>query len=118
GPAKSLVRNLPQSDLWRVSVSGQSVDQGSYEQMKVLSNSEVAPAFMREGRVTMTTEKSGQGFYQLSGRRMNWDLTDYHPLLAQRKESPYADLSAIDTTKPSIGYSAATDVHESSNGDF
>jgi WD40 repeat protein len=118
GPTKSLVRNLPQSDLWRVSVNGQTVDQGSYEQMTFLSNSEVAPAFMREGRVTMTTEKAGTNFYQLSGRRMNWDLTDYHPLLAQRKESPYADLSAIDTTKPSIGYSAATDVHESSNGDF
>ena len=118
GPTRSLKRNLPQSDLWRVSVNGQTVDQGSYEQMTFLSNSEVAPAFMREGRVTMTTEKSGPSFYQLSGRRINWDLTDYHPLLAQRKESPYADLSAIDTTKPSIGYDSATDVRENSDGNF
>ena len=26
-------------------------------------------------------------FYQLAGRRINWDLTDYHPLLAQRARS-------------------------------
>ena len=59
---------------------------GSLEQMTFLSNSEISPQFMREGRVTMTTEKVSDGFYQLSGRRLNWDLTDYHPLLAQRKD--------------------------------
>src|SRR5205085_4243440 len=75
------------------------------------------PAFMREGRMTMTTEKTSDGFYQLSGRRINWDLTDYHPLLAQRKVSPYVD-GDIAATKPSIGYSAATDIREGSDGNF
>ncbi|MCX5740962.1 MAG: hypothetical protein NT062_00520, partial [Proteobacteria bacterium] len=121
GPTRSRKRFLPQSDLWRVGVAGHTVDQSSLTQMTWLSNSEISPQYMREGRVTMTTEKASDGFYQLSGRRINWDLTDYHPLLAQRAISPYAfdgmtkDLAA---TKPSIDYSSATDIRESSNGDF
>ena len=67
--------------------------------------------------MTMTTEKASDGFYQLSGRRINWDLTDYHPLLAQRKESPYVD-GDIMAKKTSIGYSSATDVREGSDGNF
>jgi hypothetical protein len=88
--------------------------------MTFLSNSELGPAFMREGRVTMTTEKASQDFYQLSGRRINWDLTDYHPLLAQRKESLFVDPTMSDLTSKnlSIGYSSATDIVESSDGDF
>ena len=118
GPTKSRRRFLPQSDLWRVRLSGAfSIDSASYEQMTVLSNSEVGPAFMREGRMTMTTEKTSDGFYQLSGRRMNWDLTDYHPLLAQRKESLYVD-GDIAAKKASIGYSSATDVREGADGNF
>ncbi|MGN6105708.1 MAG: TolB family protein, partial [Kofleriaceae bacterium] len=118
GATRSRKRFLPQSDLWRVRVNGATVDQSSYEQMTFLSNSEVGPAFMREGRVTMTTEKASDGFYQLSGRRMNWDLTDYHPLLAQRKDSMHADPSDLASTLPSIGYSSATDIREASTGDF
>jgi hypothetical protein len=57
------------------------------------------------------------GFYQLAGRRINWDLTDYHPLLAQRKTSPYVDGDLM-ATRPSIGYSSATDVREGSDGNF
>ena len=118
GPTKSRKRFLPQSDLWRVSLSGQfSINASSFEQMTVLSNSEVGPSFMKEGRMTMTTEKASDGFYQLSGRRMNWDLTDYHPLLAQRKESPYVD-GDIAAKKTSIGYSSATDVREGADGNF
>ena len=58
-------------------------------------------------------------FYQLSGRRINWDLTDYHPLLAQRHFSPYADPTG-DLTKsnPSIGYDSATDIREGNDGNF
>ncbi|MGE0872015.1 MAG: hypothetical protein AB7P03_25880 [Kofleriaceae bacterium] len=118
GPTRSRKRFLPQSDLWRVAVAGMSVDQGSYEQMTFLSNSEIGPQFMREGRVTMTTEKVSDGFYQLSGRRINWDLTDYHPLLAQRKDSLYSDLGDLTQTRPSIGYSSATDIRENSDGNF
>jgi WD40-like Beta Propeller Repeat len=117
GPTRSRKRFLPQSDLWRVPMNGTNAA-GAPEQMTFLSNSELGPAFMREGRVTMTTEKVSGGFYQLSGRRINWDLTDYHPLLAQRKDSPYAALSDLASTAPSVGYSSATDIQEAANGDF
>ena len=119
GATKSRRRFLPQSDIWRVKVSGfTTVDNASAEQMTFLSNSEISPQFMREGRMTMTTEKASAGFYQLAGRRMNWDLTDYHPLLAQRAVSPYSDLTDITQTKPSIGFAAATDIREGSDGSF
>ncbi len=118
GPSMSKKRNLPQSDLWRVEISATDQPVGSPQQMTFLSSSEISPQFMREGRVTMTTEKVGQDFYQLSGRRLNWDLTDYHPLLAQRAMSPYASLTDIAMSKPSIGYGAATDIREGSDGNF
>jgi hypothetical protein len=118
GPTRSRKRFLPQSDLWRIAINGTTPDQGSYEQITFLSNSEVGPHFMREGRITMTTEKASDGFYQLSGRRINWDRTDYHPLLAQRATSQYADLSDLTQTKPSVGYASATDIREGSDGNF
>ncbi len=118
GPTKSRKRFLAQSDLWRVKLSGAfAIDGNSIEQMTVLSNSEVGPAFMREGRMTMTTEKTSDGFYQLAGRRINWDLTDYHPLLGQRKESPYVD-GDLTATKSSIGFTSVTDIREGSDGNF
>jgi hypothetical protein len=118
GAGKSRKRMLPQSDIWRVPMTGLSPS-GNPEQVTVLSNSEINPQFMREGRMTMTTEKVSDGFYQLSGRRINWDLTDYHPLLAQRKDSLYADPKGdLSQTRPSVGFSSATDIREGSNGDF
>lgn len=117
GATRSRKRMLPQSDLWRVPMTGLT-PAGTPEQMTFLSNSEINPQFMREGRVIMTTEKVSDGFYQLSGRRINWDLTDYHPLLAQRKDSLYADLADLTQVRPSIGYGAATDIREGSDGDF
>ncbi|MEZ4359861.1 MAG: hypothetical protein R3B48_06745 [Kofleriaceae bacterium] len=113
GPTRSRKLFLPQSDLWRMRADGTGA-----EQLTFLTNSEVRPAFMREGRITMTAEKVSDGFYQLSGRRLNWDRTDYHPLLAQRADSIYGDLQALDTRKPSFGYSQATDIREDSNGNF
>jgi hypothetical protein len=113
GPSLSRKRFLPQSDLWRIKLADNSV-----EQMTFLSNSEISPQFMREGRVIMTTEKVSDGFYQLSGRRLNWDLTDYHPLLAQRHNSLYADLNDLTKSNPSIGYDAATDIREGNDGNF
>ncbi|TMQ19243.1 MAG: hypothetical protein E6J90_18490 [Deltaproteobacteria bacterium] len=118
GATTSRKRLLPQSDLWRVAVNGTTVDQNSYEQVTFLSNSEVGPQFMREGRITMTTEKVSDGFYQLSGRRINWDRTDYHPLLAQRAISPYASLTDLTQTRPSVGYASATDIREGADGNF
>lgn len=119
GVHNSRKRFLPQSDIWRIGVNGVA-PMGTAEQMTFLSNSEVGPNFMREGRVTMTTEKVSTGFYQLAGRRINWDLTDYHPLLAQRKDSLFVDPTMTDLTtqNPSIGYNSATDIREAANGDF
>ncbi|MFT3700694.1 MAG: hypothetical protein QM831_46545 [Kofleriaceae bacterium] len=113
GVVETRVAARPQSDIWRMMMPS-----GAPEQVTVLSNSEVNPQMMREGRITMSTEKASNGFYQVAGRRINWDLTDYHPLLAQRASSNYT--SATDTTdmNPSIGYSQATDIRESSDGDF
>lgn len=108
---------LPQSDLYRMRPDGSGV-----EQMTFLTNSEISPQVMRDGRMSMTTEKVSTGpagdFYQLAGRRINWDLTDYHPLLAQRAQSPYADPDDIAVTRPSVGYAQATDIRENYNADL
>jgi hypothetical protein len=105
---------LPQSDLWRM-----RPDMSGLEQITYLTNSEISPQMMREGRITMTTEKvTDAPFYQLAGRRINWDRTDYHPLLAQRAQSPYADPADIAVTRPSVGYAQATDIREDFNNNF
>lgn len=113
GPTRSRMLFEPQSDLWRMRVDGSGL-----EQMTFLTNSEISPQFKRKGQVTMTTEKVSEGFYQLAGRRLNWDLTDYHPLLAQRADSPYADPDDPSAVLPSIGYQQATDIREGANGNF
>jgi len=118
GPTQGRKRALVQSDLWRVKVGATGAPMGTPGQMTFLSNSQISPQFMREGRVIMTTEKASDGFYQLAGRRINWDLTDYHPLLAQRATSPYATLADLASQGPSLGYSAATDIREGNDGNF
>ena len=60
---------VAQTDLWRMNADGSGL-----ERITFLSSSELSPAFMREGRVTMSTEKvdpadPAAGFYQISGRR-------------------------------------------------
>jgi hypothetical protein len=75
---------------------------------------------MQDGRVTMTTEKSGtdamgNAFYQLAGRRINWDLTDYHPLLAQRAQS--TDTYTNDL-QPSVDFQQATEIREGLDRNF
>lgn len=89
---------LPASNIWRMAPDGSGL-----EQMTFLNGSELAPALMQNGQITMTTEKATDGFYQLSGRRINWDLTDYHPLLAQRD---------------SIGFQQATEIREAYDRNF
>src|SRR6478609_3611246 len=70
---------------------------------------------MQDGRVSFTAEKATPDFYQLSGRRMNWDLTDYHPLLAQRAQST----TTFDMTPyPSVGYQEATEIREGLDRNF
>ncbi len=113
GPSLSRQRFLPQSDIWRMRPDGSDV-----EQMTYLTNSEIRPRFIREGRVIMTTEKVSADFYQLAGRRINWDRTDYHPLLAQRARSPFADPEDLEEVAPSVGYEQSTDIREGFDGNF
>ena len=103
---------LPNSDLFR---SGPNGDFTAIEQMTFLLNSELGPAMMQDGRLSFTAEKASPEFYQLSGRRMNWDLTDYHPLLAQRAQSTD---TFSDVEHPSVGYSQATEIREGLDRNF
>ena len=102
---------LPNSDLYRV---GPTLDFGSPERMTWLLNSELSPAFMQNGQLTFTAEKATAEFYQLSGRRINWDLTDYHPLLAQRAQSD----DTFGKTRPSVAYQRATEIREGLDRNF
>ena len=103
---------LPNSDLYRVKPD---LDFTNPEQMTFLLNAELSPAFMQDGRVSFTAEKATPDFYQLSGRRMNWDLTDYHPLLAQRAQSTTTFSSDL---YPSVGYQQATEIREGLDRNF
>lgn len=107
----TLKHRLPNADLWRVAPS---LDFGAAQRMTVLTNSELGPAFMQNGQLSFTAEKASPDFYQLSGRRMNWDLTDYHPLLAQRAQSD----DTFGMKRPSIGYQQATEIREGLDRDF
>jgi hypothetical protein len=100
---------LPASNLWRMSLDGSGL-----EQMTFLTGSELSPAVMQNGQITMSTEKATQGFYQVAGRRINWDLTDYHPLLAQRKRQGSNDGEA----RNSVGFQQATEIREVLDRDF
>jgi hypothetical protein len=103
-------RFLPNANLFRANGG----DANNAEQMTYLSGSELAPAFMQNGQMTFTAEKATPDFYQLSGRRLNWDLTDYHPLLAQRARSD----DRAGGEAPSIGYQQATEIREGLDRNF
>jgi WD40 repeat protein len=103
---------LPNSDLFRVAPGG---DFTKPEQLTYLLNAEIAPAFMQDGRLSFTAEKATPEFYQLSGRRMNWDRTDYHPLLAQRAQSTDTFTT---TLYPSVDYQQATEIREGLDRNF
>jgi hypothetical protein len=113
GPTRSPKYLLPQTDLWRMKPNGMGGFDAP-EQMTALNGSELNPSMMLNGQVTFTAEKATADFYQLSGRRINWDLTDYHPLLAQRAMSPAKE----GPPRPSIGYQQATDIHEGIDRNF
>jgi hypothetical protein len=102
---------LPNSNLYRV---GPDLDFGKVETMTVLSNSELSPAFMGNGQMSFTAEKATPDFYQLSGRRINWDLTDYHPLVAQR---PVSD-DTFGKPYRAIGYQQGTEIREDLDRNF
>jgi hypothetical protein len=104
---------LPNADLYRALAP--NPDFSNPERMTYLLNSELSPAFMQDGRVSFTAEKATPDFYQLSGRRINWDLSDYHPLLAQRATSTDTFTA---TEHPSVGYQMATEIREGLDGNF
>ncbi len=66
---------------------------GKIRQLTFLSNQELSPAFMRDGRLIFSTEKRSPDFYQLAGRRMNLDGGDYHPLFGQRSSIDFTQLT-------------------------
>ncbi len=103
----------PSTNLYRFPRSNPAM----VEQMTALLGSELSPAWMSDGRITMTTEKASKDLYQLSGRRINWDRTDYHPLLGQRAKSK-VNLADPTMTRDSVGYEQATEIREGLNGDF
>jgi hypothetical protein len=107
----TLKKLLPNADLYRV---GPNLDFADPERMTWLLNSELSPAFMQNGQVTFTAEKATADFYQLSGRRINWDLTDYHPLLAQRAQSD----DTFGKNHPSVGFPRATEIREALDRNF
>src|SRR5450432_579942 len=116
GGSLTLKNFLPNADLYRVvAVPNQPLNFSNPQQMTFLLNSELSPAFMQDGRVSFTAEKATPEFYQLSGRRMNWDLTDYHPLLAQRAQSTDTFTA---TLQPSVGYQQATEIREGLDRNF
>ena len=118
GPTLSLKYLRPQSDLWRMSpMAGGGY--GAPQQMTSLLGSELSPAMMANGQVTFTAEKASADFYQLSGRRINWDLTDYHPLLAQRAISQGYDPNTQNMAMhPSVNYQQATEIREAVDRNF
>jgi hypothetical protein len=107
----TLKRFLPNADLYRVAAD---LNFMNAERMTVLTNSELSPAFMANGQLSFTGEKATPDFYQLSGRRINWDLSDYHPLLAQRKDSD----DTFGKVRPSVGYAQATEIREDLDRNF
>jgi hypothetical protein len=117
GPTRSLKYLLPQTDLWRMTpINGVY---GAPAQMTALLGSELSPAMMLNGQMTFTAEKASADFYQLSGRRINWDLTDYHPLLAQRAQSQGYDPDTQNLSMhPSVGYEQATEIREGLDRNF
>ncbi|HEY0464934.1 MAG TPA: hypothetical protein VGC79_12020 [Polyangiaceae bacterium] len=75
------------------------LESGKIRQLTFLLNQELSPAFMRDGRLIMVTEKRAPGFYQLAGRRMNLDGGDYHPLFGQRSTIDFDQLTdVVETT--------------------
>ncbi len=118
GPTRSLKYLLPQTDLWRMSPG--ATGYGTPQQMTALLGSELSPAMMLNGQMSFTAEKASADFYQLSGRRINWDLTDYHPLLAQRSQSfGYTpDTQTISSPHPSVNYQQATEIREGPDRNF
>jgi hypothetical protein len=68
---------------------------GKIRQLTFLTNQELLPSFMRDGRLIFSTEKRAPEFYQLAGRRMNLDGADYHPLFGQRSTIDFTQFTDV-----------------------
>ncbi|MAQ18106.1 MAG: hypothetical protein CMN30_25330 [Sandaracinus sp.] len=78
GPTRTPAAMQPNANLF-------VLEPGGVRQMTFLLNQELAPNFMRDGRLIFTTQKRQPGFHQLALRRQNLDGGDYHPLFGQRE---------------------------------
>jgi hypothetical protein len=97
GPTRTPAAFTPNANLYVLDADG------GIRQLTYLTNQELEPSFMSDGRVIFTVEKRAQDFHQFAARRQNLDGSDYHPLMAQR---------------PSIGFESATEVIELANRNF
>jgi hypothetical protein len=120
GPIRTPKYLLPGADLWREPTAG-----GAAQQMTFLRGVESQPAQMGNGMLIMTKEKATNDFYQISGRRLNWDLSDYHPLLANRARNyqgrggylPGQEPADV-VELPSVDYEQATEIRQGLDGNF
>ncbi len=99
GPTRTPAALSPNANLYVFDPEGEA----PLRQLTFLSNQELAPSLMVDGRLIFTAEKRALDFHQLALRRQNLDGGDYHPHFAQR---------------PSVGFGAATDVIELANRNF
>jgi hypothetical protein len=120
GPKRTPKHLTPSAHLWRQPLPG-----GTPEQMTFLHGVEAQPAMMADGQLIMTHEKVSPDLYQVSGKRINWDLSDYHPLLASRAQNfegrggylpGQAPADAV--LRPSFDYEQATEIREALDGNF
>lgn len=98
GPSRTASQLTPNANLYVFDPRARTV-----RQLTFLSNQELQPSFMTDGRVIFTTEKRALDFFQLAARRQNLDGGDYHPLFAQR---------------PSVGFARATEIVELADRNF
>ena len=114
----TLAKFLPNSNLYRV---GPDLDFSNPEQMTFLLNCgdrarlHAGRPRQHDDREVDSNPNAPTPFYQLAGRRINWDLTDYHPLLAQRARS--TDTFTADL-QPSVDYQQATEIREGLDRNF
>lgn len=120
GPVRTPKTFLPGTDIWRRPRNG-----GTPERMTFLRGVEAQPYAMNNGMTSMIVEKSSAEYYQIGARRINWDLSDYHPLLGQRSQGFQGRGGYIPGQEPadaeilaSIGYSQITEVRQALNGNF
>jgi hypothetical protein len=98
GPSRTPSQLTPNANLFVFDPKDRSI-----RELTFLSNQELQPSFMADGRLIFTVEKRSAQFFQLAGRRQNLDGGDYHPLFAQRK---------------SVGFEMATEISELPNRNF